>query len=354
MLEKIIATVRLNRIYVYMLIIIVLLGLFFDASKYKDSENDLGPTTKMSELKNMQKDDSVIESNIAKLVASSPIVGLVVVFFLFMCMSSIVAGVIFFLILFFIMIFKNRRIFLIEKPLPNVRWGLGDLVRFCVIVVFFSRMLLLLEGMALSYFSPQIIKDGNLFSILNTCVIDLVALSSVFYFVVLKYGYRFRRVIQSLEFSIKKIAVGLFGYITALPFVFTILFFCFWILEKIGYDEPVPVVYEILSKEKRSGLIFIFSFMIALSGPIIEEIVFRGFVYRAVRDKLGIFWGIVLSAMFFSVLHQNLVAFVSIMTIGMLMAYLYEKTGSLLVPIVVHSLHNGAILGMWFVFEKLR
>jgi membrane protease YdiL (CAAX protease family) len=73
---------------------------------------------------------------------------------------------------------------------------------------------------------------------------------------------------------------------------------------------------------------------------VTEEIIYRGMLYGTFRHYLGPLAAIVVSAAVFAGLHQMAYGFLSLFVIGFLLAYLYERTGSLVASIVAHAVHN--------------
>lgn len=75
--------------------------------------------------------------------------------------------------------------------------------------------------------------------------------------------------------------------------------------------------------------------------PVFEEIVFRGLLFATLRRRLGLAASAVLSAAIFSVAHgYGTVGFVDVFWSGLLWAWAYERTGSLLPAIGAHALTN--------------
>lgn len=74
--------------------------------------------------------------------------------------------------------------------------------------------------------------------------------------------------------------------------------------------------------------------------PIAEELLFRGVVYKRLRLYLGIRPGLILSALIFGALHFNLVQFLYAGILGLLLAYLLEKTGYLYAAVLGHIAAN--------------
>jgi len=78
----------------------------------------------------------------------------------------------------------------------------------------------------------------------------------------------------------------------------------------------------------------------ALIAPIGEEILFRGFLFRNLRDTLGPWPAIVLSGFIFAAVHMIPQLLIPLAAMGMVLALLYQWSGSLLVPIAAHALWN--------------
>lgn len=80
--------------------------------------------------------------------------------------------------------------------------------------------------------------------------------------------------------------------------------------------------------------------VVAVIAPVVEELFFRGFLYTALRKRWGIVAAVILSSVIFSFFHFNVFNFIPIVIIGVALAYLYEITGSLGPPIMLHALNN--------------
>jgi membrane protease YdiL (CAAX protease family) len=75
--------------------------------------------------------------------------------------------------------------------------------------------------------------------------------------------------------------------------------------------------------------------------PVFEEIVFRGLLFGTLRDGLGWPLAAALSAGVFAIAHgYGSLGFASVFVSGLLWAYAYEATGSLLPGMVAHAVNN--------------
>ncbi len=78
----------------------------------------------------------------------------------------------------------------------------------------------------------------------------------------------------------------------------------------------------------------------SIGAPIVEELIFRGFLYQALRRGFGARWGILVSALIFASAHSGFYHYGPIFVLGVLFAWLYERTGQLWAPMLAHFLHN--------------
>ncbi|MGN0352669.1 MAG: lysostaphin resistance A-like protein [Roseburia sp.] len=74
--------------------------------------------------------------------------------------------------------------------------------------------------------------------------------------------------------------------------------------------------------------------------PIVEELLFRGIVYKRLRIWMGWQKALVFSALLFGLIHMNLVQFIYAGVLGAFLAFLLEKTGKLWVAVVGHMAAN--------------
>ena len=74
--------------------------------------------------------------------------------------------------------------------------------------------------------------------------------------------------------------------------------------------------------------------------PIIEELIFRGLVFNRIKYNYNAVAAIIISAIVFGIYHGNLTQGVYATLLGLCLAYVYNKTENLLVPICIHISAN--------------
>jgi membrane protease YdiL (CAAX protease family) len=89
-----------------------------------------------------------------------------------------------------------------------------------------------------------------------------------------------------------------------------------------------------------SGLLL----MVVLA-PIVEELIFRGLLYRMLRERWGIWISVAVSAAFFSLVHHGILLSPQLIG-GIIFALAYEWSRSLWVSIALHMGANAAVYGL--------
>jgi hypothetical protein len=82
-------------------------------------------------------------------------------------------------------------------------------------------------------------------------------------------------------------------------------------------------------------------FVIALGAPLVEELVFRGAILRALLQWKSNPWvGIFISAVMFAVVHMNPAQMPHALLVGILLGWMYYRTDSIVPGVVYHWVNN--------------
>ncbi len=89
-----------------------------------------------------------------------------------------------------------------------------------------------------------------------------------------------------------------------------------------------------------------------LLAPAAEEMLFRGVLYPAIKDR-GLpgfaLWG---TSILFAAVHVNAATFVPLLVLALVLTMLYEKTDNLIAPISAHALFNAINFAKLYWLEK--
>lgn len=163
----------------------------------------------------------------------------------------------------------------------------------------------------------------------------------VYYFAVYKNGGNSESLGLRVGETRKYFTEGVFGGLL----IFSAVIVSSLLVEKIvkvpGELQPFA---QLVVQTKSFPQLFLLFLLGVVVAPVSEELYFRGFLYPAMRARLGAPLAIIASAAIFGLLHFDLLRFVPLAVGGAGLAWLYERTGSLYVPMFAHGFWNFIML----------
>lgn len=152
---------------------------------------------------------------------------------------------------------------------------------------------------------------------------------------------------------LREIAFGPLAYSAALPLLLAATLLTTYLAKVLDWDltESIhPLVREVADSSGVTPNLAGLFFAAVVMAPLVEEVMFRGFLYRALRCRLSVAPAICISAAVFAGIHpQGLPGFPALFTIGCVLAFLREWRGSLIAPMVTHACVNGVSFAMILV-----
>mgnify|MGYP006284001279 CR=1 FL=1 len=109
-----------------------------------------------------------------------------------------------------------------------------------------------------------------------------------------------------------------------------------------------PEVERILTETSSPGLFILAAVIIA---PLVEEIFFRGFLFAGMKKRFTWPTAMLISSGLFSLLHLSPLAVLPIFLLGLVFAYLYQRSNSIWPAVIIHSLVNS--LAVIWVFARI-
>ena len=159
-----------------------------------------------------------------------------------------------------------------------------------------------------------------------------------------------------------ELVVGFLGYISLIPFLVLNILLLFIMLslmslftggETDSFASPQMPAHPIVQwVAEGSWMEWTLIFLVAcVAAPIVEEIMFRGLLYRYFRDfsaawrlMLSIAFSASISSFIFAVIHpQGFLAVPALSTLAAGFCLLREWRGSLIAPMVAHGLNNAVV-----------
>lgn len=128
------------------------------------------------------------------------------------------------------------------------------------------------------------------------------------------------------------------------------------LIPRLNTDQTQDLGFTATQSTNELALIFI---SLVVLPPLVEEILVRGYLFSGLRSKLSFWFAAFISSALFGLAHllggENgsaiWIAVLDTFILGMVLAYLREKTGSLWAPIGLHALKNFVAFMALFVFK---
>jgi membrane protease YdiL (CAAX protease family) len=133
--------------------------------------------------------------------------------------------------------------------------------------------------------------------------------------------------------------------------IFSFIFNFIYNLVLLFKDIHSPFEVEGLFQSGASPwLIFLTGIVIA---PLVEEIFFRGFIYTGLREKYGWIAAALISAGLFAAVHLQPITIPPIFLMGLIFAYLYQRTESIWPAVIMHFATNTLGLAAAYMVSQL-
>lgn len=287
--------------------------------------------------------------SLRKVFTEEPVVGLLMIAFLFFGAGLAIGGVLF--TMYGLWTGKIRAVWqFTPRRLPL--WSFGELIRLLMLAIIIASLLPFVRlGMASLHHGVEL--DLNLWMTVSMLALDAFVIMAI----VVLAGGKAKGVRGAFGFSRSRlseaISIGFRGYVGVFPWLFLLLVAIVEISRRAGLKPPVEPIQQLLFQEQRPVVLGLTILLACVIGPIAEELFFRGVLYSVLRSRLTRLFAILVSGALFSLLHTNMIGFLPIMLLGCLLAYLYERTGSLASPLSVHIIHNTFLMSISLMFRQL-
>ncbi|MCC8034370.1 MAG: CPBP family intramembrane metalloprotease [Rikenellaceae bacterium] len=109
------------------------------------------------------------------------------------------------------------------------------------------------------------------------------------------------------------------------------------VIEPLLEIFPNEYLEKMYSSVGRGGWAMLTTIVMA---PLLEEILFRGILQQNLTGGFGKLKGILMASAVFGLIHMIPQQAINAFFIGIILGYLYVRSGSLVTPIIIHALNN--------------
>lgn len=239
----------------------------------------------------------------------------------------------------------------VQAPDSKDIWSWKDILWISVFAA-----LILVGGSLLFTYVSTILNNGIfidssslLFNAILTALEAIAILFSVYIF-----GLR-RRHLNWADLGLKPVSLGWLFLAIAIGFAImpTVGLIALLIQYALGLPVSNPQLgFLIPERLTVPGAILMFLFG-GFVVPLAEEIFFRGLLYRWMRQFWNVWPAIIVSSILFGLLHGEISVAGATFILGIILAWLYERSGSLWPSITIHVINNSLKLLILYVLIAL-
>jgi hypothetical protein len=250
------------------------------------------------------------------------------------------------------------------NPVPEdfrVPWGWTDLAAFVVLAIagFLLLSLLISTGLAISGVDIRRLQKSPHELILLNIVIQVILDLGLLAYLALQMRVRFRSPFWR-AIGWRKLDTGRFPR-AAVYFGLVLAGFFLSIIVSLGSalfppNKDLPI--EILFQDRNTTLVFML--IAVFLAPVVEETIFRGYIYPVIGRSFGMVWGIVATGTLFGLLHAEQlwggwgqIALLIFVGIVLTLARAFSRT--VVTGFVIHTSYNSIqVIGVLIATHGLR
>lgn len=126
------------------------------------------------------------------------------------------------------------------------------------------------------------------------------------------------------------------------------------LLPQLNFNQPQQIGFGGATAAPQLALVFV---ALVILPPLIEELLFRGFLWSGLKTKLPVIAAALVASLLFAAPHLQLgsgqpllwAAFIDTFILSMVLIYVRVKSGSLWAAIGLHALKNGVAFTLLFI-----
>lgn len=179
--------------------------------------------------------------------------------------------------------------------------------------------------------------------IIDLMVLPISSILGVFIFVVLIGRLPLSGLgLRAVPASVYLRAIG--WWLLCLPIVAAVLYATYKITGRAAIEEQMDMLPDLTDDDGTITAGFIL--LVGILSPIAEELVFRGVLFAWLRRHANFWPAGIASALVFAGAHGIPDIILPTAILGLLFAWIYERTGSLWPAMLAHVVHNMLVTGL--------
>ena len=152
----------------------------------------------------------------------------------------------------------------------------------------------------------------------------------------------------------KAMCRGIGAGLLVVPVLLAINWAIAYLLRSLHHPSPEQDVVILVKGNQnifmRGGL----AFAALVSAPLVEESIFRGVLYPAIKQQAHRLIALLFTSLLFAAIHSNLMTFIPLTLFAVLLALLYDRTRVLMACVLAHLTFNAVNFAMLLNEDRLE
>jgi membrane protease YdiL (CAAX protease family) len=116
--------------------------------------------------------------------------------------------------------------------------------------------------------------------------------------------------------------------------------FSTWFWKQLHHAPSLQAPLELLKSIQHPVPLCFFAVTAVVTAPLLEEIFFRGVLFHALEQRGWGKWAWLATAVLFGMIHLDREKFLPLTVFGLFLVWIYQRTRTLLAPILTHATFN--------------
>ncbi len=190
-------------------------------------------------------------------------------------------------------------------------------------------------------YTSELLLHNDTISILQEKTSIMYIMAALVYLVIFVLLAKTTKLLRFCAIETRKLLSGSRAYLILSGLLFgSFLNIALNVFSKYISKEMLEANNENISSFKSSTLL-VTIFAVCVMAPIVEELIFRGFIYNCIKKLTGRIWiAAIVTSLLFGIFHGNILQGIYTGLTSLLLIFLYEKSKSIKTTIIFHGLLN--------------
>ena len=152
----------------------------------------------------------------------------------------------------------------------------------------------------------------------------------------------------------RAVKIGVLGFIAAYLAIIPTMMVWRIVLDTLNFEYELQLPVQLVQNGGSNIEMALMTLLVVVVAPISEELVYRGFLFRYLNNRAPLGLAIIITAILFAAIHQNLYSFAPLAILGAALCVVYRLSGNIVSSITMHACFNLLNLVLMVYFTPIE